>query len=99
MEQLLQNDAFKEFGAGALIGFTLGFTLKRIFKLFVFLLGLYLISLIVLSNKGVVEIHWNNLESWVNYVFQGFNNFAKSITSPVSSLAGFAVGFAAGWKF
>ncbi|RUM31594.1 MAG: hypothetical protein DSY42_02390 [Aquifex sp.] len=98
-EQFLQSDAFKEFGTGALIGFTLGFTLKRVFKLFVFLVGLYLIGLIYLSNQGIVEIHWNSLESWINYLYEGFKNFAKGITAPVASLGGFAVGFAAGMKF
>jgi len=97
-EQFLQSDIFKEFGTGALIGFTLGFTLKRVFKLFVFLIGLYLIGLIYLSNKGIAEIHWNNLESWINYLYEGFKNFVKGITAPVASLGGFTIGFATGMK-
>lgn len=99
IEQILHNKAFKEFGTGALIGFTLGYTFKKLFKVFVFLLGLYLITLIYLNNQGIVEIQWDNLESWVNYVFEGFRNFARNITAPVASLGGFAVGFTAGLKF
>ncbi|RUM28796.1 MAG: hypothetical protein DSY32_03920 [Aquifex sp.] len=98
-EQIMQSEAFKEFGTGALIGFTLGYTFKNLFKFFVILLGLYLITLIYLSNQGIVEIQWDNLASWVNYVFEGFRNFAKGITAPVASLGGFVVGFAAGVKF
>ncbi|WP_461832467.1 FUN14 domain-containing protein [Aquifex sp.] len=99
IESLLQNEAIKEFGAGVLIGFTLGYTFKHVFKFFVLLLGLYLIGLIYLSNKGVVQVDWQSLQSWVNYLFQGFKNFMESIKAPVASLGGFTVGFALGMKF
>ena len=92
------SDFLTNFGAGAFVGFTLGFTLKRFFNLFVFLLGLYILSLLFLQSKGIINIHPEALAGWVKGLFQSFGDFIRGIVAPVSSLTGFAVGFAVGWR-
>ncbi len=98
LDQIVGNETLRNFGLGAFIGFTLGFTLKRFFKLFVLLIGLYLLSLLFLQNQGIIQLNPEALANWVRGLFEGFGQFAKEIVAPVSSLAGFALGFAVGWK-
>ena len=98
LDQIIGNEALRNFGVGAFIGFTLGFTLKRFFKMFVFLLGLYILSLLFLQNQGIIQLNPDALANWVNNLFQSFSNFVKGMVAPVSSLAGFTIGFAVGWK-
>jgi len=97
-EELFTGDALKNFSAGALVGFTLGFTIKRVLKLFVFLLGLYLLGLLFLHEQGIISLHPDKLAQWVKELFSSFSAFLRGIVAPVSGLAGFAVGFAVGMK-
>jgi len=97
-ETLLNNEALRNFGAGALVGFTLGFTLKRVLKLFIFLLGLYILGLLVLHQQGVISLHPEKLAEWFNELFTSFTGFLRGLVAPLSSLAGFTIGFVAGLK-
>jgi len=97
-EELLSSEPLRNFGTGLLVGFTLGFTLKRVLKLFVFLLGLYLLGLLLLHQQGIISLHPEKLAQWFNELFTSFTGFMKGLVAPLSSLAGFAVGFAAGLK-
>ncbi len=98
LDQIIGNEALRNFGVGAFVGFTLGFTLKRFFKMFIFLIGLYILSLLFLQNHGVIQLNPDTLANWVNSLFESFSNFVKGMITPVSSLAGFTIGFAVGWK-
>jgi len=98
MENLFANEVLKELGFGGAMGFLIGFTFKRIFKLLAFILGLYLISLIWLADNGVVTVNWAGLEGFAKSFFSSFNSFAQNIIKTASFGGGFAVGFAVGMK-
>jgi len=98
VENLFTNEALKELGFGGAIGFLVGFTFKRIFKLMAFILGLYLISLIWLADNGVITVNWAALEGFARGFFSSFSSFAQNIVRTASFGGGFAVGFAIGMK-
>lgn len=98
MENLLANEALKELGFGGAIGFLVGFTLKRVFKLLAFVLGLYLLSLIWLADNGVITVNWTALENFARGFFSSFQSFAQNIVRTASFGGGFAVGFAISMK-
>jgi uncharacterized membrane protein (Fun14 family) len=58
-----------QLGLGAVGGFIVGFALKKIAKLFIIVLGIFIIALLYLGVKGVIGINygalWNSVGSWL----------------------------------
>ena len=58
-----------QLGLGAVGGFIVGFVLKKIAKLFIIVLGIFIIALLYLGVKGVIGINygalWNSVGSWL----------------------------------
>ncbi|NPA40997.1 MAG: hypothetical protein GXO18_01835 [Aquificae bacterium] len=98
MEELFGQDTLKALGFGGALGFLTGFTLKRVFKIVAFVLGLYILSLIWLADTGVITVNWNALEKFAVGFFSSFESFAKTAIRTVSFSGSFAVGFLAGMK-
>ncbi|MGQ4916088.1 MAG: FUN14 domain-containing protein [Candidatus Asgardarchaeia archaeon] len=83
-----------QLGMGGIAGFVLGYALKKIFKVFLILAGLYLATLIYLANNKYIEINYEKFFSNINE-----NSILQSFQSMVSiPVAGFAVGFLLGFK-
>ncbi len=88
----------KEVGFGGAMGFILGFTLKRIFKFLTLLIGLYILSLIWLADKGIITVNWSGVELAVREIFSSFENFARASVRAVAFSGSFIVGFTIGMK-
>ena len=87
-------EVLTQLGMGGGAGFVLGYALKKMFKAFLVLLGLYFATLLYLANSGYIEINYNKvLES-----LQNFNVGVAGIQFINVPLAGFAVGFLIGFK-
>jgi uncharacterized membrane protein (Fun14 family) len=50
-------------GSGGLIGFLVGFAIKRIFKILAVLVGLFLGALIYFQSQGLISINWEKLQT------------------------------------
>ncbi len=98
MEDILNPEAIKELGFGGAMGFIVGFTLKRILKFFLLILGLYILSLVWLADNGVITVNWGQIQDFVTSFFESFNSFARNAIRTLSFGSGFAVGFAVGMK-
>ena len=98
MEGGFAFEAFKELGFGGVIGFLLGFTLKRVIKLFLFIIGLYIISLLWLADNGIVTVNWGALEEFIRSFGGTFKDMSQTLIKTASFGGGFAVGFAMGLK-
>ncbi len=85
-------------GFGGALGFLVGFTLKRVFKIMAFLLGLYVLSLLWLADNGVIVVKWGEISKFANSFFSSFESFAKNTVRTLSFGGSFAVGFAIGMK-
>lgn len=98
MEEIFGSEALKELGFGGALGFLVGFTLKRVFKMLTFILGIYILSLIWLADNGVIVVKWSAVERFAGEFFSSFESFAKNAVRTVSFGGSFAVGFAIGMK-
>ncbi|CAB50029.1 FUN14 domain-containing protein [Pyrococcus abyssi] len=74
-----------DIGIGAIVGFIVGYALKKFLKLVLALIGAYILSLFWLQQKGVITINTDALF-----------NLAKSATEQTMSLADKVVGILPG---
>ncbi len=88
----------KDVGFGGAVGFVLGFTFKRVFKFLTLFMGLYILSLLWLADKGVISVNWDGLESFVRHSFSSLEAFATSALKTAAFSGSFAVGFLMGMK-
>ena len=105
MEEKLQGMnlelPYLEMGSGFLIGLSVGYFLKKSFKVLLLLMGLIIVALFVLENQGVVVINEAGLDKTVTAganTFKVFANFLKerlgefTFAGGGSAIAGFITG-------
>lgn len=95
---------YLEMGSGFLIGLSIGYFLKKSFKVMLVLMGLVMVSLFVLENQGVVTINEHSLDNTVSigsHAFKSFTLFLKDRLSRFSlaSDGGAVVGLVTGLKW
>ncbi|RLI75236.1 hypothetical protein DRP04_13695, partial [Archaeoglobales archaeon] len=61
-------DTLTQFGFGGGAGFVLGYALKKIFKVFLVLLGLYFLSLLYLARVGYIDVNYDKLSDFGNFL-------------------------------
>jgi len=98
MEGFLSPEIIKDVGFGGALGFLAGFVLKRVFKMLLFILGLYILGLMWLANVGLVEVKWGEMEEFVRGFFSSFEGLIASVVRSVPFGGSFAIGFAIGLK-
>jgi len=88
---------------GFVTGALIGYALRKAIKVFVTVLGLWLLSVVYLGYIGVVTINWNKLNELVTNILSWLGIQSGNITSFISSAGIFgltlAVGFFAGAGF
>ena len=86
-----------QLGLGAVGGFIVGFAIKKLAKLFIVLLGIFIIILLYLGTSGVISLNydapWSTIASWLGGAGQ-----AASWLIGLISLIPFIVGFLLGLK-
>lgn len=101
----LSDLPYLELSGGFLIGVSVGYALKKSFKILLFLLGGIIILLFVLENQHIIMIDKNGLESSVSHWGIQVKNFAIFLKERVSQYhtgsklsagAGFLIGLKAG---
>lgn len=83
-----------QLGVGGVGGFIVGFALKKLSKLILFLIGIFIIVLIYLSTQGIININYSGLWSALNGLI-GLAGSAFSWLVSVISLLPFAASFVA----
>ena len=84
------------FGVGGFGGFCIGFALKKIIKIFMALVGLYLISLFYLMHIEVIKINSTKLIEISSSVITQVINFLLSAIPYLAISGSFALGFTLG---
>jgi uncharacterized membrane protein (Fun14 family) len=69
-------------GFGGLVGFLIGFVIKKLFKILAIIAGVFLAALMYLEQQGIVNINWDKL----NFAYHGVlstitNTIANSTTA------------------
>lgn len=71
-------------GGGALIGFFAGFTLRKLAKIAMFIIGFFVLGLMVLHYKGIFRVDWKETEETVK---QGLEKGVNEISRVVENTA------------
>ncbi len=96
---------YLEMGTGFLIGLSIGYVLKKSFKILLFLTGIALIAVFVLESQGVIELNEAHLQESVSHGVDTFKQFALflqerlerfKVSSGLSAVAGFFLGLKIG---
>ena len=90
-----------QLGLGAVGGFIVGFAVKKLAKLFIVLLGIFIIILLYLGTSGVISINygalWNTIASWLSSAGQAAS-WLVGLISLIPFIGSFVVGFLLGFK-
>jgi uncharacterized membrane protein (Fun14 family) len=90
-----------QLGIGGIGGFIIGFVIKKLSKLIVILIGIFLIALIYLSTQRIISINydalWKAIEGLTGLVGQAFS-WLIGLLSIMPFIGSFVVGFLLGFK-
>jgi uncharacterized membrane protein (Fun14 family) len=96
---------YLEMGVGFLLGLAIGYTIKKSFKILLFLVGLGIISLFIFESQGLLSLNEATISHHIDSLFGQFQSLFSlikerlerfSTSQGVSSLAGFVVGLKIG---
>jgi uncharacterized membrane protein (Fun14 family) len=87
-----------DLGYAGFAGFVVGFAVKKLINLFLMFIGLYLLSLLWLQSKGIIDINWEQFWVLFKSLFHGFDAFVKGALKTVAFSSAFAGGFFLGFK-
>ncbi len=96
---------YLEMGSGFVMGMSVGYVLKKSFKLLLFLTGLAVITIFVLEQKGIITLNEVALDQNLNVGIEMFKTFglwlkerlgSLKIAGGASAVAGFVVGLKMG---
>jgi uncharacterized membrane protein (Fun14 family) len=90
-----------QLGLGGVGGFIVGFALKKITKIFIVIIGLFVAALLYLSVQGVININypalWDTIAKGLG-VATGAASWVVGVVSVLPFIGTFAVGFLLGLK-
>jgi uncharacterized membrane protein (Fun14 family) len=90
-----------QLGVGGIGGFVIGYALKKLSKLIIILIGLFVLVLIYLSTQNIININygalWDALSSLVGSAPSAFN-WLVGLISLLPFAGSFIVGFLLGLK-
>jgi len=91
-----------QLGIGGIGGFVVGYAFKKISKLIIVLIGLFIIALLYLGTSGIIKINYDKLWTAVTGLFNSvggtFSWFISIIISLLPFAGSFLVGFLIGFK-
>lgn len=100
MSEILSPLAY-QLGIGGIGGFVVGYALKKLSKLIVIVLGLFLVALLYLGVRGIISINydalWNALANSLGMAESAFS-WIVGVISLLPFAGSFLVGFLLGLK-
>ncbi|GAB6147996.1 FUN14 domain-containing protein [Stetteria hydrogenophila] len=93
-----------QLGGGGILGFAAGYAFKKLLKLVLLVVGVFVIGLLALEYKGWVSVNYTALANSIERALTGGASAAAGVKSHIIAnlpfagafLAGFALGFKAG---
>ncbi len=90
-----------QFGLGGVGGFILGFALKKIAKIFVVVIGIFILALLYLGAGNIINVNYNALSnavgSWLGTAGQAAS-WIVGLISLLPFIGSFMLGFFVGFK-
>jgi uncharacterized membrane protein (Fun14 family) len=81
------SPALFSIGSGGVIGFLIGFAIKRVMKILAIVVGVFFAALIYLQSQTIININWNKLQSVSQSTVTTIANTLTD-TGQVSAIAG-----------
>jgi len=95
------SSAVYQLGVGGIGGFIVGYAIKKISKLIVVLMGLFIIFLLYLGTSGIISVNyeelWNALASSLGFASQAAA-WLVGLISLLPFMGSFLAGFLLGFK-
>ena len=90
-----------ELGLGAVGGFVVGFALKKIAKIFLIVIGIFIAALLYLGASDIISINfgalWSTIGGWLGGAGQA-SGWLVGLIAIIPFVGSFAVGFFLGFK-
>jgi uncharacterized membrane protein (Fun14 family) len=90
-----------QLGLGGIGGFVVGFALKKIAKLFIIVLGIFIVALLYLGASDIISINfgalWSAVGGWLGGAGQAAS-WLVGLIAIIPFIGSFAVGFFLGFK-
>jgi uncharacterized membrane protein (Fun14 family) len=100
MSEIISPVVF-QLGLGGVGGFIVGFALKKLTKLFIVIIGLFVLALLYLGVNGVINVNygalWNTIANGLGVAGQAAS-WVAGVVSLLPFVGSFAVGFLLGFK-
>jgi uncharacterized membrane protein (Fun14 family) len=74
-------------GSGGVIGFLIGFAIKKVMKILAIIAGVFFAALMYLQSQGVININWDKLQSVSQSTLTTISN-SLTDTGQISTIAG-----------
>ena len=90
-----------QLGVGGILGFCIGFAIKKVAKIAAAVIGLFALGLIYLETKGMISVDWLGVEAWGNTALGSLIEMEGSLGVVLANLplaGGVLVGFGLGMK-
>lgn len=91
-----------QLGVGALSGFMVGFAIKKIMKILIIVVGLFLLGILYLQWIGIITVDYASLigkiENYTRNILGGATPFISQVTAHIPFGASFMAGFLIGYK-
>ena len=87
-----------DMGIGAIVGFITGYALKKFIKIVLTLVGVYLLSLFWLQQKGVITINTNALFNLAESATTSTLTLADKVVGILPGTGAFVAGFYLGFR-
>jgi uncharacterized membrane protein (Fun14 family) len=78
-------------GFGGIVGFLIGFTIKRIMKILAVIAGVFFAALLYLESQHIVNVNWDKLQTISNGVLSTIATTATNSTSTSAGGAGLSI--------
>ncbi|MDQ7038487.1 MAG: FUN14 domain-containing protein [Aquificota bacterium] len=98
LQELNFPESVRTAGLGGAVGFLVGFTLKRAFRMFIVFLGIYLLSLLWLSDLGLIAVRWSEMDRFLGEVLTSISELAGWLVRTLPFTGSFLAGFLLGLK-
>lgn len=89
---------FGDLGVGVIVGFVIGYVLKKFVKIVMILIGVYFLSFFWFQQKGVIIINIDKFFNLSENVIQQVLGFGQKVFGIFLGIGVFVVGFYLGFK-
>jgi uncharacterized membrane protein (Fun14 family) len=79
------SSAFFTAGSGAIVGFLIGYAIKKVMKIFVTIIGIFLGALMYFQSQQIIAVNWDKLQSVSESTLLVISN-ALSNTQQISAI-------------